>query len=76
MFAPFPSDSDYFPRSEQQWAVNFRVRDLDAMVEQLLRADIEVEVHETSYPNGRFAELLDPKGRRSSCGSPRGPDSV
>jgi glyoxylase I family protein len=33
VFAPFPADSDYFRRSDRQWAVNFRVRDLDAMVD-------------------------------------------
>jgi glyoxylase I family protein len=62
VLAPFPSDSDYFRRPDQQWAINFRVRDLDAMVEQLRQAGIDVEVHETTYPNGRFAELTDPEG--------------
>jgi predicted enzyme related to lactoylglutathione lyase len=62
VFAPFPADSDHVRRLEQQRAVNFRVRDLDAMVEELRGADIEVEVHDTVYPNGRFAELVDPEG--------------
>jgi predicted enzyme related to lactoylglutathione lyase len=42
--------------------INFRVRDLDAMVAQLRRARIEVEVDSQSYPNGRFARLKDPEG--------------
>jgi len=34
-FAPFASDTDYFGNIEKQWMINFRVCDLDAMVEQL-----------------------------------------
>ena len=60
-FAPFPRESDYFP-AERQWMVNFRVRDLDAMVKQLRGAKIEVTVDGEVYPNGRFARLYDPEG--------------
>jgi glyoxylase I family protein len=74
VFAPFPADSDYFRRSDQQWAVNFRVRDLAAMVDQLRRAGIVVEEHETSYPNGRFAELTDPEGTPIQLWEPADPD--
>jgi predicted enzyme related to lactoylglutathione lyase len=42
--------------------VNFRVRDLDAMVRQLRAGDIAVEVDPEQYPNGRFARLADPDG--------------
>ena len=60
-FAPFPRESDYFP-AERQWMVNFRVRDLVAMVKQLRGAKIEVTVDGEVYPNGRFARLYDPEG--------------
>jgi hypothetical protein len=43
VIAPFPADSDYFRRPTQQWAINFRVRDLDAMVAQLRSSGIEVQ---------------------------------
>lgn len=62
VFAPMPGDSEHFTRPGQQWSINFRVRDLDAMVAQLRRAGIEVEEHVEPYPNGRFAELTDPEG--------------
>jgi hypothetical protein len=61
-FAPFPHDTDYFGKPEQQWMINFRVRDLDAMVAQLRTAKIEVSVDAETYPNGRFAQLQDPEG--------------
>ena len=60
VFAPFGADSDYFGRAEQQWMINFRVRDLQAMVAQLTAAGIAVEVDLEHYPNGWFARLADP----------------
>ena len=35
VWAPFPHDTDYFGRPEQQVMLNFRVRDLAAMLAQL-----------------------------------------
>ena len=70
VFAPFPSDTDYFGRPEQQWMVNFRVRDLDAMATQLRAAGITVDIDPTAYPNGRFAHLDDPEGNRIELWEP------
>lgn len=74
VFAPFPVDSEHFRRPEQQWSVNFRVRDLDAMIRQLRAAGIEVEPHDEVYPNGRFAELVDPEGNPIQLWQPAGAD--
>jgi glyoxylase I family protein len=62
VFAPFSADTDFFGRDEQSWMINFRVRDLDAMAEQLRAAGSEVEIDPEKYPNGRFARLADPEG--------------
>ena len=60
-FAPFPTDT-HFGRKEQEWMINFRVDDLDAMVAQLRASGEKVTVDPTTYPNGRFARLRDPEG--------------
>jgi len=70
VFAPFPQDTDYFP-ADKQWMINFRVRDLDAMVEQLRSAKIDVKVDQESYPNGRFARLHDPEGNPIELWEPK-----
>ena len=62
VWAIFGKDSDMLGRPEQQWMINFRVRDLDAMVSQLRAANVAVEVDAEEYPNGRFARLADPDG--------------
>ena len=71
VFAPFPQDTDYFGRAEQQWMLNLRVRDLDGLVEQLRAAKIEVSVDPESYPNGRFARLHDPEGNPIELWEPK-----
>jgi glyoxylase I family protein len=70
-FAPFPEHTDYFGRAEQQWMINFRVRDLDGMVDQLRAAEINVSVDAETYANGRFARLHDPEGNPIELWEPK-----
>lgn len=69
-FSPFPEDSDYFAR-DRAWMINFRVRDLDAMVAQLTGAGIAVKVDPAAYPFGRFAHLADPEGNPIELWEPK-----
>jgi catechol 2,3-dioxygenase-like lactoylglutathione lyase family enzyme len=62
VFAPFPADTKYFGSPQQAWMVNFRVRNLDAMVAQLRGSSIVVDVDAQASPIGRFARLHDPEG--------------
>lgn len=70
VFAAFPADSEMIGPPERTWMINFRVADLDAMVEQLRSAGIEVEVDPETYPNGRFAQTEDPEGNRIQLWEP------
>jgi glyoxylase I family protein len=74
-FAPFPEATDYFGDAKKAWMVNFRVRDLDAMVIQLRTASISVEINKEVYPNGRFARLHDPEGNPVELWEPAGKDT-
>lgn len=75
VFEPFPADTDYFRDLSKGWMINFRVRNLDAMVGQLRSAGIEVEVDPQEYPNGRFARLIDPEGNPVAIWQPEGRDA-
>jgi glyoxylase I family protein len=63
VFAPFPSDSDYFA-AEQPFMLNLRVTELEALAAKLEAAGISVERREewnaTDY--GTFARIHDPEG--------------
>jgi glyoxylase I family protein len=63
IFGPFPNDSDYFGRAEQQWMINFRVDDLDGLVANLTANEVLVETrNEWNSEVGRFARIHDPEG--------------
>ena len=70
VFAPFPADTDYFGREDQQTMLNFRVTNLDAMLTQLrvAGASVEDEISEESY--GRFGHAVDPEGNRFELWEP------
>lgn len=76
VFAPFPQNTEYFGNPNNSWMVNFRVRNLDAMIAQLRAAGIEVTPDPKSpYPNGKFAWVTDPEGNRIELWEPAGRDS-
>jgi predicted enzyme related to lactoylglutathione lyase len=71
VFAPFSSDTDYFP-ADKQWMINLRVDDLDGMVERLAAAGIASERRaEWDTPEtGRFARIHDPEGNQIELWEP------
>lgn len=74
VLAGMPPDSEHFGSDDRSWAINFRVENLDAMVEQLRSDGIDVTVDAQVYPNGRFADLHDPDGNPIQLWQPAGPD--
>ena len=71
VFAPVEERSTMPGSPEHQWAINFRVDDLQAMVEQVRAAGAGVEVDPEEYPNGFFAWTSDPEGNRIQLWQPK-----
>lgn len=63
VFAPFSADSDYFA-ADKAFMLNFRVTDLDSLLNALRAADIMIITKaEWDHPDvGRFARIHDPEG--------------
>jgi predicted enzyme related to lactoylglutathione lyase len=74
VFGPFREDTSYFGDLRHQWMINFRVRDLEKLTNQLRAEGIEVELDPEVYPNGRFARLSDPEGNPIQLWQPGGVD--
>lgn len=70
VWAPFPADTSYFGRRDQPLMVNFRVRDLDAMLAQLRAAGVEVDDRIEELEFGRFGWAIDPEGNRFELWEP------
>jgi predicted enzyme related to lactoylglutathione lyase len=71
VFAMFPMDTEYFGSASASFMVNFRVRDLGAMIEQLRAAGASVEDRVEVYDYGRFGWATDPEGNRIELWEPR-----
>jgi predicted enzyme related to lactoylglutathione lyase len=69
-WAIFSGETDYFGSSSQQWMVNFRVADLEAMLEQLRAAGVTVDDHVEEHEYGRFGWAHDPEGNRFELWEP------
>ncbi len=70
VFAHFPESTKYFGEGKQQAMINFRVDNLDELLEQLAKADVKIDPNREDYPYGRFAWIWDPEGNRIELWEP------
>jgi len=76
VFEPFQRDTDYFSRPEQQWMINFRGSNMDAMLAQLCALNIDIITKpEWDSEIGRFARIHDPEGNPIEWWEPAKPGS-
>ncbi|HEX8563811.1 MAG TPA: VOC family protein [Flavobacterium sp.] len=69
-WAPFAADTEYFNPSTKQFMQNFRVDDLDALLERLLADGVITVGNPTSYDYGKFASIVDPEGNKIELWEP------
>ena len=70
VWALFPADTEYFGAASQGSMVNYRVRDLDAMLAQLREAGVPVDPNVHESEEGRFSWAEDPEGNRFELWQP------
>jgi predicted enzyme related to lactoylglutathione lyase len=70
VWSTFAADTEYFGHAEQQSMLNYRVRDLDAMLAQLRAAGADVDDKVEEYNYGRFGWATDPEGNRFELWQP------
>jgi predicted enzyme related to lactoylglutathione lyase len=70
VFAHFPHETKYFGEGPQQTMVNFRVDDLDQLLEQLAAAKVRIDPKRDDYAYGKFAWIWDPEGNRIELWQP------
>ena len=64
VFAHFPESTKYFGDGPQLAMINFRVDNLDGLLEQLAGAGVRIDPHREDHEYGRFAWIWDPEGNR------------
>lgn len=64
-------DSDWFSPSDSSFMINYRVNDMEAMVEQLTSTGIEIVQGPEYHENGVFAWIMDPEGNKIELWEPK-----
>ena len=64
-------DSDWFSPSESSFMINYRVDDLEKMIEQLTAAGIDILKGPEYQENGAFAWIMDPDGNKIELWEPK-----
>jgi catechol 2,3-dioxygenase-like lactoylglutathione lyase family enzyme len=70
VWAIFPEGAEYFKSSRANFMLNYRVDDLDALLEALKQEGVEIDPHREDYDYGRFAWITDPEGNRIELWEP------
>jgi predicted enzyme related to lactoylglutathione lyase len=63
-------ESDRFAPSVSSLMINYRVDDLDGLLEQLKSEGVEIDPKREDYDFGRFAWIMDPEGNRIELWEP------
>lgn len=71
VFSPFSADTDYFAPSDKEFMFNLMVDDLDAMLAHCAAEGVEPVKVFPPEPNGRFAHIMDPDGRKIELWQPQ-----
>jgi hypothetical protein len=66
----FPTNTTYFGQSSSSLMINYRVANMDRILEQLRRSGVKIEKIE-DYSYGRFAWTMDPEGNRIELWEPK-----
>ena len=70
VWSPFERDTKYFQPSKQDFMINFRVTDLEGLLEELKAAGIEQIGEMQTYEYGKFAHIMDPEGNKLELWEP------
>ena len=66
----FPTNTTYFGQSSSSLMINYRVANLDRMLEQLRKNGVKIEKID-DYDYGRWAWVTDPEGNRIELWEPK-----
>ena len=66
----FKEDTKYFQPSEKEFMVNYRVADLESLLEELKAEGVEIVDTMETYEYGKFVHIMDPEGNKIELWEP------
>ena len=70
VWSPFPDKTDYFEPSSKDFMINYRVENLEALVEALKKEGVTVLDKIETYDYGKFVHILDIEGNKIELWEP------
>ncbi len=69
-WSPMNEDTEYFEPSKKQFMMNFRVENLEELLEQLKKEGVQVMEKVESFDYGKFGWVIDPDGNKIELWEP------
>ena len=63
-WTPFPETTNYFEPSQQEYMINYRVENLEVLVEELKKEGVVIIDKIETYDYGKFVHILDGEGHK------------
>jgi predicted enzyme related to lactoylglutathione lyase len=69
-WTPFKEATKYFEPSEKDFMINYRVENLEALMQELKAAGVTILDELQSFDYGKFLHILDPEGNKIELWEP------
>jgi len=69
-WSPFPEETKYFEPSAKDFMINYRVENLEVLVEELKKNGVTIVDTIETYDYGKFVHILDPEGNKVELWEP------
>ena len=70
-WSPFADKTKYFEPSSKDFMINYRVADLEALVEELKKEGVTIVDKIEAYDYGKFVHIVDAEGNKIELWEPR-----
>jgi predicted enzyme related to lactoylglutathione lyase len=70
-WTPFPETTKYFEPSSKDFMINYRVENLEALVEELRKENVTIVDKVETYDYGKFVHILDIEGNKIQLWEPK-----
>lgn len=71
VWSPFPQETAYFEPSKKDFMINYRVENIEALVDQLKKDGVTIIDEIQQYDYGKFVHVLDPEGNSIELWEPK-----
>ena len=68
---PFPESTKYFEPSTKDFMINYRVENLEVLVEELKKENVTIVDKIETYDYGKFVHILDMEGNKIQLWEPK-----